>query len=78
MIENMKYPDFDKILATCWTDPTKEEYLLCNKKFHLLIEKYLEDGHNDDNIFEEMVFPTDRKENGNIIRREATISQESR
>ena len=74
----MRYPDFDKILATCGTDPTKEEYELCERMLPSVIEKYLQDGHVDDNTFESMGFPIDKDETGKVVRRECTVTQEAR
>ena len=75
--EFMRFPDFEKILATCRRDPTKEEFNLCINSFPYLYTKMVDDGHLDDSIFEEVGFPSDRNASGEMVRRNATISQES-
>ena len=43
-----------------------------------LVDKYLKDGHVDDDTFEEMGFPADKDESGKFVRRDNTVTQESR
>ena len=72
--QHMRYPDFDKLLATCRTDPTKAEYELCERMLPKLVEKYLKDGHVDDDTFEAMGFPADKHKSGKVVRRESTVT----
>ena len=74
----LSYPDFDKILTTYRTDPTKEEYKLCGKSFPYLIEEFKQKGHIPDKTFEELGFPMDRSVDGSFVRRNADINQESK
>ena len=76
--QHMRYPDFDKLLATCRTDPTKAEYELCEQMLPELVAKYLEKGHVGDDTFELMGFPADKDESGKVVRRESTVTQEAR
>ena len=46
--------------------------------FPILMDKYLEYGHADDGTFEDLNFPADKDETGKVVRRDATITQESR
>ena len=73
-----RYPDMNKILATCRLDPTKDEYKLCIDKFPYLLEQYLKHGHVEDTVYEELGFPMDRDVDGKTIRRDATIAMEAR
>ena len=73
-----RYPDFNKLLATCRLDPTVEEYELCKLKFSHLLKLYLKDGHVDDKVFEALGFPMDRDVAGEKVRRDASINMEAR
>ena len=75
--EYKTFPDFEKLLATCRRDPTKEKYNLCIDSFPYLYTKVLDDGHLDDSIFEEVGFPMDINASGQNVRRDASITQES-
>ena len=69
-------PDFEKLLAKCRRDPTKEEYNLYIDSFPYLYTKMLDDGHLDDSIFEEVGFPMDTNTSGQNARRDVSITQE--
>ena len=73
----LSYPDFDKILTTYRTDPTKEEYKLCGKSFPYLIEEFKRKGHIPDKTFEGWGFPMHRFVDGSCVQRDAEINQES-
>ena len=73
-----KYPDFDKLLATCRTNPSNEMYKLCIDSFDYLFKKCNEFGHIPDEIFEGAGFSVDKDNNGKEVRRDATITQEHR
>ena len=76
--DNNRFPDFDKILAKCRTEPTVEEYKLCETRFPYVLQNYLEDDHVDDSKIEELGFPVDLDECGTSVRQTETITQESR
>ena len=74
----VRYPDFNKLLSTCRTNPTKDEYDLCIKAFPILYKYCAEHGHIPDKIYEDLGFPLDKDPFGRIVKRDATITQESR
>ena len=63
MIDNkfFRYPEFDKILATCKLDPTNSEYKLCVDSFHHLFKKHFTKGGEVDEEFEWVRFPYGQK-----------------
>ena len=63
-----RYPDMNKILATCRRDPTNAEYKLCVDSFPMLLKKYLEHGHVNDEVFEKLGFPMDTDVDGTKVR----------
>ena len=63
-----RFPDFNKTLSTCRTDPTLLEYNMCKNSFNHLMELCVKYGHIEDS----------RDPVGNYIRRDAGITQESR
>ena len=71
-----RYPDFDKLLATCRTNFSKEMYQLCIVLFDCLFKQCDEFDHIPDKIFEEVRFSFDKDNNGKEARRDATITQE--
>lgn len=72
------FPDFNKILTTCRTDPTIFEYNLCRNYFNNLMELYVKCGHIEDSEFEKLQFCVNSDPVGNNSRRDASITQESR
>eukprot|EP00978_Attheya_sp_CCMP212_P042288 scaffold255283_cov67-Attheya_sp.AAC.1 len=73
-----RYPDFYKMLATCRTNPTKEEVELCENSFPELLQEFLNQGHIPDATFERLGFRTDVTPDGETVRRDAGIECESR
>ena len=73
-----RFPDFKKILSTCQKNPTVSEYKLCVDSFPYLFNKYLEDGHVDDHVFENLGFPMDEDVDQKRVRRDSGINQENR
>ena len=73
-----RYPDLNKIIATCQKEPSKEEYQLCLNTFPALLDIMVKKGFVPDTVFEEYQFPVDRDILGKVVRRTATISQEPR
>ena len=80
MIDNkyLRYPDLNKILATCRRDPTIDEYNNCIEHFPFLYNMYSRDGHVSDDVFEELGFPMDSDRNNKAVHRTADINQENR
>ena len=73
-----RFPDLEKILATCRTILTAAEFELCITSFPVLFSYQLEHGHVPDTKLEELGFPVDRDMDGTEVRRDATITQEAR
>ena len=65
--KQFRYPDFNKMLATCRRDPTEDEYKLCVDSFPVLLKEYLEHGHVDDDMFERLGFPMDTDVDGTKV-----------
>eukprot|EP00957_Ditylum_brightwellii_P141966 10815389-Ditylum_brightwellii.AAC.1 len=57
--EFKQYPDFNKMLAACRRNPTKEEYKKCIDSFLSLFSKFETKGHADDGFFEQLCFQAD-------------------
>jgi hypothetical protein len=72
-----RFPGFDNLLGTCRKHPTVEEYKLCEDSFKELFEYQFLHGHVPDDKFDEFGFPQDEDPDGNTVRREATLSQET-
>lgn len=77
-IVSSRYPDFNKMLATCQMNPTQEEYNQCVSTFPILLRDFLDQGHIPDSKFEDLGFQPDVDLNGVVQRREAGIENESR
>eukprot|EP00957_Ditylum_brightwellii_P126534 9644342-Ditylum_brightwellii.AAC.1 len=52
--EFKRYPDFNKMLATCRRNPIKEEYKKCINSFPYLFSKFETKCHSDDGFFEQL------------------------
>ena len=76
--KTFRYPDFDKILATCRLYSTEDEYKLWNTYIPYLYSLYHKDGRVTDNLFEELWFPIDWYLDGITVRCEITVTQEAR
>jgi hypothetical protein len=72
-----RFPGFDNLLGTCRKHPTVEEYKVCDDSFHELFECQFEHGHVPDVMFEQFKFPQDEDPDGNVVTRNATLSQET-
>ena len=73
-----RYPDFNKMLSTRRRNPGNYDYNRCIETFPYLFDRCLEDGHVPDLEFESLGFKQDINIQGNYVRREFTITQESR
>jgi hypothetical protein len=71
-----KYPDFNKMLATCRRNPTRDEYTTCYSSFIELFNSFGRIGGLEDDVWERLGFPVDKNIHGDNVRRLATISQE--
>lgn len=49
-----RFPDFDKMSATCRLDLKNNEYKLCIDSFPHLFKIHQEKGHVDDEVFEQL------------------------
>jgi hypothetical protein len=76
-VVSSQFPDFDKVLATCKTNPTQDEYELCEGAFFPLLEYSPSHGHLPDSEFEALGFLPDVDTKGNNRRREAGVECES-
>ena len=63
------FPDFDKMLATCRSNITKEQYKLCLTSFPTLMKTFVEKGHIPDSLFASLGFPPDVNPSGNEVHR---------
>jgi hypothetical protein len=70
------YPDFNRMLATCRRNPTRDEYRTCYSSFIKLFNSFGIIGGLEEEIWECLGFPVDKNIHGDDIRRLATISQE--
>ncbi len=64
-----RYPDLDKILGTCRTDPSIEQYDLCIEKFEQIYNQYQQHGYADDTFYKDLGFGCDTDLNGKEKRR---------
>jgi hypothetical protein len=70
-------PDFDKMLATCRSEISKELYDKIVSDFPGLLQHQLEHGHVPDSVYQDLGYPMDKDMNGDIVIRDATITQEN-
>ena len=73
-----KYPDFDKLVATCRTNPSNEMYQLCINSFDYLFKKCNTFGHIPDEIFEEVGFSVDKDNNGKKVKCLQTLTHKEK
>mmetsp|Transcript_4826 Transcript_4826/g.7450 ORF Transcript_4826/g.7450 Transcript_4826/m.7450 type:complete len:135 (-) Transcript_4826:532-936(-) len=53
-----RYPDYDRMLATCRSDISEQQYNLCLISFPTLLKIILEKGHVPDSVFADLGFKT--------------------
>ena len=77
--ETGTWPDFDKLLSTCRRHMTLEEQQLSHdlKVFHVLYSKFQEDGWISDDLLGEVGYKPDVNSQGEIVPRNAQITNES-
>ena len=74
----MRFPVFNKILATCRRNPEKTEYDVIKSNFATFFEAACEDGLVPEQLYEDLVIRRDSNIHGDDVLRNCTISQESR
>jgi hypothetical protein len=72
-----RYPVLHKILATCRSSIPKELIEKIEYHFDYLYKLVLDEGRIPEHVFDELDFPKDKDANGNVVLRNAGISQES-
>jgi len=76
--ESMRFPVFDKILATCRRNPLQTEYDHIKSNFGAFFEAARKDGLISEQLFDELSIVGDKDSRGNNVSRDNGISQESR
>ena len=74
--QRKQYPVFNRILNTCRRDVLVAEYKCIVDNFHRIINEACEKGIVSETLFDEMGVVKDCDSTGNIVLREAEISQE--
>ena len=62
-----RYPDFDKMLATCHSNISTEQYNLCLTSFPTLLKTFSKKGHIPDSVFAELGFNPDVDTDGKEV-----------
>ena len=75
--ENLRYPVFDKIIATCRWNPSVEEYKNIEINMTTILHESLEYGHISEEVYDCIGIARDRDSMGREVLHDATISQES-
>jgi hypothetical protein len=75
--ENLRYPVFDKIIATCRWNPSVEEYKNIENNMNTIIHKSCEFGHISKEVYDRLNIVRERDKMGHEVMRDATITQES-
>ena len=70
-----RYPDLNKILATCRKNPKTDDYNRCIQSFPYLFNHCLEHGHVPYFEFESLEFHQDINIQGNCVQRDYTIKE---
>ena len=76
--EAMRFPVFDKILATCRRNPERTEYDLIKSNFGTFFEAACEDGLVPEQLYEDLDIRRDSNIHGDDVFRNCSITQESR
>jgi hypothetical protein len=75
--DNLRYPVFDKMIATCRRNPSVEEYKNIENNMSTIIYESCEFGHISEDVYDHLNVMRDRDSMGREVVRDATISQES-
>jgi len=74
---NLCFPVFDKILATCRWNPSLDEYKNIQNHMDTIIHESCEYGHISKHVYDHLNIAKDRDSLGREVMRDATITQES-
>jgi hypothetical protein len=74
---NLRFPVYDKIIATCRRNPSLEEYENIEKNMPMILNHSFEFGHISDDIYDKLGIMQDHDKMGRKVMRDASISQES-
>jgi hypothetical protein len=75
--ENLWYPVFDKIIATCRRNPSVEEYKNIENIMNTIIHESCEFEHISEEVYDHLNIVRDRDSMSHEVMRDATITQES-
>jgi hypothetical protein len=75
--ENLRYPVFDKIIATCRWNPSVEEYKNIENNMNTIIHESCEFRHISKEIYDRLNIIRDKDSMGCEVMRDAKITQES-
>jgi hypothetical protein len=75
--ENLRYPVFDKIIATCRRNPSVEEYKNIENNMNTIIHESCEFGHISEEVYDRPNIVRDRDSMGCKVMQDATITRES-
>jgi hypothetical protein len=76
-VDNLRYPVFDRIIATCRQNPSTEEYNNIENNMNTIIHESCEFGHISEEVYDRIGIMRDRDSMGREVMRDATITQES-
>ena len=76
-VDNLRFPVFDRIIATCRRNPSTEEYNNIENNMNMIIHESCEFGQISEEVFNRIGIPRDRDSMGREVMRDATITQES-
>jgi hypothetical protein len=73
--DNLHFPVFNKIIVTCWQNPSVEEYKNIENNINTIIHETCEFGHICEEVYNGLNIIRDRDSNGCEVMGDATISQ---
>jgi hypothetical protein len=74
---NLCFPVYDKIIATCRRHPSLEEYENIEKNMPTILNHSCDFGHISDDIYDKLGIMRDHGKMGREVMQDASISQES-
>jgi hypothetical protein len=75
--DNLRFPVYDKILATCRWNPSLAEYENIEKNMPTILHHSCEFGHVSDDIYDKLGIIQDREKMGHEVTRDASIFQKN-
>ena len=75
--DNLHFPVFDQIIATCRQNRSTEEYNNIENNMNTIIHESCEFGHISEEVYDRIGIPRDRDSMGREVMWDVTISQES-